>query len=91
MRDKLEVKALEDITPVVEGLKLMEGNPAWTWLKERLEEAGKKYLDISLGDDNIDTSKVNLDKARGRVLQIKEIFGDIEYIKNQHKKLLEDE
>lgn len=86
----LKVKDLEKITPIVDGLILMEGNRGWVWLKEKLEEAEKKYLDISLGDDNIDTSKVNLDKARGRVLQIKEIFNDIDHIKNQHKKLLEE-
>ncbi len=91
MQDELKIKDLERITPIVEGLKLMEGNPGWIWLKEKLEEAEKKYLDISLGDDNIDTSKVNLDKARGRVLQIKEIFSDIDHIKNQHKKLLEEQ
>lgn len=88
--ENLKVKDLEKITPIVDGLKLLEGNAGWVWLKEKLKEAEKKYLDISLGDDNIDTSKINLDKSRGRVLQIKEIFDDIEHIKNQHKKLLEE-
>ena len=90
MLDDDEKKSLAKIIPVVDGLKVMESNAGWIWLKEKLEVEKKKLLDILLGDDKIDKDETNIDKVRGKILIINFIFSEIELIKNQHKKLMEE-
>lgn len=83
-------KDLDKLTPIVDGLKIMESNAGWKWLSKRIKGEREKKLDILLGRIIIKDSNINMDSLKGEIVNADSIFTDIEFIKNQHKKLMEE-